>query len=107
MWNKVIYNTVYVAVSDNTLEVSLEETSKVVSDSGCIIDVKGRDEQSLTWMQDFKFPQKIGKWRKLLKDKGRVFYGQEPPSEESTTTECGVNYQLLVVIYWNRPIGNL
>ena len=24
--------------------------------------------------------------------KGKVFYGQEPPSGESTTTECGVNY---------------
>ena len=24
--------------------------------------------------------------------------GQEPPSGESTTTECGVNYQLLAVI---------
>ena len=28
----------------------------------------------------------------------KVFYGQEPPSGESTTTECGVNYQLLAVI---------
>ena len=28
-----------------------------------------------------------------------VFYGQEPPSGESTITECGVNYQLLAVIY--------
>ena len=27
--------------------------------------------------------------------RGKVFYGQEPPSGESTTTECGVNYQLL------------
>ena len=26
--------------------------------------------------------------------KGKVFYGQEPPSGEATTTECGVNYQL-------------
>ena len=25
-------------------------------------------------------------------------YGQDPPSLESTTTECGVNYQLLAVI---------
>ena len=25
---------------------------------------------------------------------GKVFYGKEPPSGESTTTECGVNYQL-------------
>ena len=31
--------------------------------------------------------------------KGKVFYGQEPPSGESTTTECGFNYQLLAVIY--------
>ena len=28
-----------------------------------------------------------------------VFYGQEPPSGESTTTECGVNYQLLAGMY--------
>ena len=28
-----------------------------------------------------------------------VFYGQEPPSGESTTTECGFNYQLIAVIY--------
>ena len=27
--------------------------------------------------------------------KGKDFYGEEPPSGESTTTECGVNYQLL------------
>ena len=31
--------------------------------------------------------------------KGKVFYGQELPSGESTTAECGVNYQLLTVIY--------
>ena len=33
------------------------------------------------------------------KVEGKVFYGQEPPSGESTTTECGFNYQLLEVIY--------
>ena len=32
-------------------------------------------------------------------EKGNVFYGLEPPSGESTTTECVVNYQLLAVIY--------
>ena len=32
-------------------------------------------------------------------DKGKVFYGQEPPWGESTTPECGFNYQLLAVIY--------
>ena len=31
--------------------------------------------------------------------KGKIFYGQEPPSGESTTTECGVNCQLLAVMY--------
>ena len=30
--------------------------------------------------------------------KGKVFYGQEPPSVESTTTISGVNYQLLAVM---------
>ena len=30
--------------------------------------------------------------------KGKVFYGQEPPSGESPTTECGFNYQLLAVM---------
>ena len=31
--------------------------------------------------------------------KGKVFYGQEPPSGKSTTTECGFNYQLVAVMY--------
>ena len=31
--------------------------------------------------------------------KAKVFYGQKPPSGESTTTECGFNYQLLAVMY--------
>ena len=41
------------------------------------------------------------------KIKGKVFYGQGPPSLESTTTECGVNYQLLAVntevAQWGTP----
>ena len=37
--------------------------------------------------------------------KGKVFNGQEPPSGESTTTDCGVNYQLLAVMYWSIPLG--
>ena len=32
------------------------------------------------------------------KGKSKVFYGQDPPSGESTTTEYGVNYQLITVI---------
>ena len=35
----------------------------------------------------------------LLVKKCKVFYGQDPPSGESTSTECGVNYQLLAVMY--------
>ena len=38
-------------------------------------------------------------WKKYKLVKGKVFYGQEPRSGESTTTECGFNYQLLAVIY--------
>ena len=34
----------------------------------------------------------------VIKTKLKVVYGQEPPSGESTTTECGFNYQLLAVI---------
>ena len=40
----------------------------------------------------------------IVKGKGKVFYGQEPPSGECTTTECGFNYQLLAVIYRSRPM---
>ena len=31
--------------------------------------------------------------------KGKAFYGHEPPSGESTTIQCGFNYQLLAVSY--------
>ena len=41
----------------------------------------------------------------------KVFYGQEPHSGESTTTECGVNYKLLIVItevaQWGAPSSRL
>ena len=36
--------------------------------------------------------------KNYIKVKGKVFYGQEPPSGESTTTECGVNCQLLTLM---------
>ena len=39
--------------------------------------------------------------------KGKVFYGQEPQSGESTTTECDVNYQLLAVMLLKKPNGEL
>ena len=41
-----------------------------------------------------------------LKRIGKVFYGQEPPSGEPTTTDSGVDYQLLAVMYWSSPMGN-
>ena len=34
----------------------------------------------------------------ISNSKGKVFYGQEPLSGEFTTTERGVNYQLLTVM---------
>ena len=42
-----------------------------------------------------------------IKQKGKVFYGQEPPSGESTTTECGVNYRLLCSNVLKQPNGEL
>ena len=46
--------------------------------------------------------------KSFIKVNGKVVYGQEPPSGESTTTECGFNYQLLAVItevsQWGAPI---
>ena len=36
--------------------------------------------------------------KKVLKKRSSLLF-QELPSGESTTTECGVNYQLLAVIY--------
>ena len=40
--------------------------------------------------------------RESKQKKGKVFYGQEPPSGESTTTESGVNYQLLALLQYNN-----
>ena len=44
----------------------------------------------------FIFETKINQSNKI---KGKVFYGQEPPSGESTTTGSGVDYQLLSVMH--------
>ena len=52
-----------------------------------------------TWLKNHKAVGNDGIPSEVNKGKGNVFYGQEPPSGESTTTECGVNYQLLAVIY--------
>ena len=49
----------------------------------------------------------IGGYVLSIKVKGKVVYDQEPHSGESTTTECGFNYQLLAVItvaaQWGTP----
>ena len=37
--------------------------------------------------------------RRAAAEVRKVFYGQEPPSGESTTTEYGFNYQLFAVMY--------
>ena len=43
----------------------------------------------------------------IIRKKGKVVNGQEPPSGESITTESGFNYQLLAVItevaQWGAP----
>ena len=68
----------------------------------------GRDVLLLVFVNEKKitnFVLSVKLWVKMyfLQDplkvkKSKVFYGQEPPSGESTTTECAVNYQLLAVI---------
>ena len=49
----------------------------------------------------------LNRYSCISKGKGKVVYGQEPPSGESTTTECGFNYQRLAVItevaQWGAP----
>ena len=40
-----------------------------------------------------------------LKSKGKILHGQEIPSGESTTTECGVNCQLLAPISEAAQLG--
>ena len=37
--------------------------------------------------------------------KGKVFYGQEPPTEESTTTECRENYLPLAAAEWGLLVA--
>ena len=70
----------------------------------------GPSEKNKTVYKLFSQPHKLlrhGKLKKTQSKKGKVIYGQEPPSGESTTTECGFTYQLLVVItevaQWGAP----
>ena len=56
---------------------------------------------------DMKFSRAESMMPTEDKGKGKVFYGQEPPSGESTTTECRFSYQLLAVMseaaQWGTP----
>ena len=51
--------------------------------------------QKSEWQIKAKFDN-FNQWPETGKEdnvkKGKVFYGREPPSGESTTTVCGVNY---------------
>ena len=63
----------------------------------------------IRWLYSFHFPVIAGLCITevyMHVYKGKVLYGQELSSRESTTSECGVNYQLLSVIYWSSPMGN-
>ena len=42
----------------------------------------------------FSLSYAITNEKTVKESKGKVFYDQEPPSGESTNTECGFNYQL-------------
>ena len=50
---------------------------------------------SISYFTGKQFYDKVA----VIKGEGKVFYGHEHPSGESTSTECGVNYQLLAVMY--------
>ena len=62
--------------------------------------------QKLSIISAHVLTSEIFKINTYVKVKGKVFYGQKPPSGESTTTECGFFYQLLVVIYCSSPMGS-
>ena len=52
--------------------------------------------------------QRVLRWLEHVErmDRKVVLCGQEPRSGESTTTECGLSYRLLAVIYRSSPTGN-
>ena len=74
------------------------------SNSSSLEIIHGSQSQSY-WFSIYSSAE-MGLINRSLISKGKVFYGQEPPSGESTITECGVNYQQLAVIYWSSPMGN-
>ena len=52
--------------------------------------LKGQKQRMTDWPQTVNLS---------ITTNDKVFHGHQPPSGESTTTECGVNYQLLAVKY--------
>ena len=64
-------------------------------------------KQFVSWFRveasvSFNLIKQFVSWFRIeasVKGKGKVFYGQELPSGESTTTERGVNCQLPSVMY--------
>ena len=74
----------------------------------CIGDCPDRKKYSLLRDKYFREDSRICylRWKSLnMHSKGKVFYGQEPASGESTTTESGVNYRLLAVMHWSTHWG--
>ena len=88
---KVILNTLtqWQDAQQNTLLLTVTETAFPV-------------ERNRNIKETFKLRKTriaVYTYSQLSPNKGKAFYDQEPPSGESTTTECGFNYQLLAVIY--------
>ena len=72
-----------------------------------LYDIKINQHGTIFSLNNIMFIYMVWTWEIHKKKKGKVVYGQEPLSGESTTTECGFNYQLLAVItevaQWGAP----
>ena len=90
----------------NRLSLNINKTSyMIISNQKNALEIKIRELiftkvstvkfLGVTLDENLTFKDNVNK----VTSKGKVFYGQEPPSRESTTTESGVNYQLLSVMH--------
>ena len=77
--------------SRDTYDMTAEQYLRISYDT----KIDSRDTYDMTVEKHFR-----------ISYKGKVIYGQEPPSGESTTTEDGVTDQLLAIIYWITPMRN-
>ena len=68
-----------------------------------LIYINDLDTNIVSKMSKFAVDTKLCHISRNPDDIMEVFYGQEPPSGESTTTECWFNYKLLAVIYCSSP----